>query len=237
MRELLYVSQTKLHTFHLPPRKFARLGSEVELSLPAARIRVSSPPDNAQGADMSAKLTQVAKRLRKEAKTSTDPSLSPGEWFFFDHEMSCGTAEVVSGDFPHVALFYPDRTDSGLWWDGPVLCGSAGHLTFPQADLGRPANGTSNLRWLFRRIDEDERGLHRFDDTASSVRRAIGGLVDKLDRTRGHYLVNLRLSGLARALYVCPPATDPPRLGMHAEGRLVVGTPLYVEVGPWNPKW
>ncbi|MEV3970522.1 hypothetical protein AB0K68_20610 [Streptomyces sp. NPDC050698] len=58
-------------------------------------------------------------------------------------------------------------------------------------------------------------------------------MVGRLNRD----LVRLRLSGLARALYVCPPHVDPRYPGIRTEGRLVLGTPLYVEIGPWNPKW
>jgi hypothetical protein len=241
MRELVYLSRTKLDSFHLPPRRLPGLSGEVEFSIPGTRFRVGGSGSGVPATDAATILPQVAKHLRKKAKEATDPSLGAGEWFSFDAVMSLGTVGrrsrtavvvFIDGDYSTRPL------DSGQQPGGLVLCGSPHHLT---TDIGTVTAFGSSLSWLSRVVGWDEesdtmadRGRPPLflDDTVIS-----GNLVEALWTFKPTQL-NVRFSGLAKALYVGYPApTEISVREARSWRRTVLATPLYVENGPWNPKW
>lgn len=228
MRELLYLSPTKLEAFYLQNRG-PRIPQEFEVSALGNSIHIARPvPEGAP--DPFLKLARVAKQLKKKAKASADPTLGPGEWFIFDCEMTYGVAR--NGPGKDVALFVVPAVFGA---DGGIsMFGTAGNL-IGRAPESEPYHASS-LEWLADVVEADEfdypTGLYgsRPDIENEYIRAALIGAVRRLN-ARNPILPRARLSGLARVLCTCPPARN------FGHGSLTVGTPLYVELGPWNPKW
>lgn len=129
------------------------------MSVLGARVRFAPPAQVPGGAsDPSAKLAQVAKRLKKTAKASTDPTLAQGEWFVFDCEMTYGTARI-----PHhqrsVVLFFPPtalEAEGVALAEGIVLFGTASHL-MGQAPETYTGQALSTVNWLASMLDTQDR--------------------------------------------------------------------------------
>ncbi|WP_460362110.1 SAVMC3_10250 family protein [Actinocorallia lasiicapitis] len=258
MRELLYLSESKLNAFDLAaPRgiglKAAELG--VELGVVNGRVEIG---ETGTAPDVRTRFGRVIERLNREATSVTDRGLRPHQWIAFDMDMGYGTAHedtapphlpddvvLFGGDLPH----RPPAASASL-----LLCGSAGNLldrcapaSRSEADPSRMGSGTG---WLYEMIKTVERmdevgdtsppstdvtdqhrqrwGRNDPEEVAQWVYGVIAG--NHPDHQRG------RLSGLARVL-------------MHVDdearwiNRLIVATPLYVEyrnftpIGRWSRRW
>jgi hypothetical protein len=235
MRELIYLSPRKLNAFHLQSRMRRIPQGEAEISALGARVRVAySIPSPGEASDPSAKLARVAKYLKKKAKQVTDPTLRPGEWFIFDCEMSYGEIKTDEGIGPLV-FSTPTALEGG---GGTVLLGSASNLTGRAVEVGETKFSWSMIEWLGTWLEDDERHMPRSLDSTrplDSWQRLTITMVTYYLKRDNPILPCARVSGLARLQFHCPPIG---RLnGETISGTLSVGTPLYVELGPWNPKW
>jgi hypothetical protein len=242
VRDLLYLSLSKLEGIRLPPRRWPLKG-DIEVSAPVGRIRLERAEREDPVENSTAKLARAVKEISRRAKSAGDPSLMGGEWFRFDQPMdyhSLGSTGIrpdtpeanalntaIGGvgpleRFPHeMVLFYSDRPP------GPALflSGSVAHmLSGPGQDADLPRSRASAPEWIHNLLLHSELpGLPSLEDRQDELRGALAEAI--------HFLAfgtTARLSGLARAL--CMPI--PWRGNVSA----VVGTPLFVEFGPWNPK-
>jgi hypothetical protein len=227
MRDLLYLSRDKLEGIHVPPRRLPLAGRELEVSILGTGVHVGPAPDMASATQVTEKLAKVAKGLRKRAKEASDPSLRAGEWFFFDQELEYGTFPLENGS---CAFFFHPEVTSGR--DGLIMCGSARNLTDRTVET---ASRYSELGTLDHLIATFERDVPRDARPVENMPRLVHIAAWCLEVIRRGYRPSertefpaARLSGLARALFVCPDGCQP---------KITLGTPLYVEFGPWNPKW
>jgi hypothetical protein len=236
VKELLYWSPKKLEAFYLQDSRWRAPQGEVEVSALGASVRVASPaPIGDSDAGQFSKLARVAKQLTKKAKDLSNPPLEAGDWFTFDYKMAYGRVGNASGE--DAAIFFT----SGVFKEasGVFLFGSAHHM-IGQAPESSP-HYTSALDWLGSMAERTENDPSFMADNKPREMRApwefprlaLGTAVRRLLR-EDQLLTSVRLSGLARILLVQPAC----RWSTGAEfGPLIVGTPLYVEIGPWNPKW
>lgn len=250
MRDLLYLSRDKLDGIHVPLRRFPFARRELELTALGAGIRVGPALDGASEAQVTEKLGKVAKDLGKKAKEASDPSLCVGEWFYFDQALHYGAVASEVGR-SGCGFFFQSEAVSGR--NGFILCGTARNLTDRVAEVGEsnalrysglPAV-TSFLRaWVSlnaRGYEEEPVGFDFFrrangpvtPRTRCRVAHLAAQTLEGLQRGHWHreevVFSSARLSGLARVLSVCPSDCPTPKI--------ILGTPLYVEFGPWNPKW
>ncbi|MFD3482959.1 SAVMC3_10250 family protein [Streptomyces sp. NPDC058665] len=237
MKEILYWSPRKLEHFYLPGRKWGVVPSEVELSGLGASVRMASSPsiEGEEGGQFR-KLARVAKHLTKKSAPLSElrRPWEVGDWFQFDYKMRYGRVANFSGE--HAAIFYT----SGIFEAGGLfLFGSAHHMVgeAPQATT----HYTSALDWLSSTADhlEDDPDYVVGDGRRLQVywelpRLALETTIRRLHR-ENKLLPAVRLSGLARILLLQPPCIWPN--SGYQIGPLIVGSPLYVEIGPWNPKW
>jgi hypothetical protein len=240
MKELLYWSPKKVESFYLSRRWWGASLGGLEVSALGASVRMGPPsPVPGEGVNEFAKLARVAQQLTKnKAKHLSElrRPWEPGDWFIFDWKMVYGRSGISSGEDAAIFLTPGVFKESG----GVFLFGSARHM-IGQAPEGAP-HYTSALDWLagaVERIEEDPAGFMVRDRPRHMrmhwelPRLAAYSAVRRLSR-QGQTVTTVRLSGLARILLVQPRC----RWETGAEfGPLVVGTPLYVEFGPWNPKW
>lgn len=238
VKELLYWSPKKLESFYLPGKKWGASPGELQVSALGASVRMASPPPIADGkAEEFLKLARVAKQLTKKAATLSElrRPWEVGDWFIFDYKMLYGKVGNASAE--DAAIFFT----SGILAEpgGVFLFGSAHHM-IGQVPESSP-HYTSALDWLGCMVEDTENDPSFMVDARPRnvrpywelPRLALETGVRRLYREK-QILTSVRLSGLARILLVQPPCQW--QNGTRV-GPLVVGTPLYVEIGPWNPKW
>ncbi|MFE9554198.1 SAVMC3_10250 family protein [Streptomyces sp. NPDC006703] len=244
MRDLVYLSEQKLNACLLgatDPR-FPRLSGSLQAPVGpvTAQVSLGSPASRIQITE--ADLDRAIKRLIKHhAPCSLDsPNLRPNQWVYFDLDLALKTVHEDSGTVPDdVVLFAgsfpsaePTATDSGV-----LLCGSIQHLRVQIESAGRMGSGTS---WLHEMIGEiarrDAQGVGVIPEFLTEMtpnRRPVGNIEDA---AYGIY------SWMSREY---PP---PQRNRMHGYAkilmdagqpqfvhRLLVATPLFVEVSPQRP--
>jgi hypothetical protein len=246
VRELIYLSDAKLRMFMdaVPfPRARSR-GGAASIEVLGAKGEISVNPAEPGEEDLAevqaAKLAAVITHLDREWSPVpfTTPGLRPNQWIHFDVSMGYGTAHEDSGRTPDdVVLFGGSAapTNTGQSRDVELLlCGSIHHLRDRIASVGRMGSDT---RWLYELIKEtsklDQQGVSPFPNDPTDLVPANRSLArpeevsrwvfDIIDRQhppnqRG------RLRGHARVLF----DSDDERWFT----RLVVATPLYVEISP-----
>lgn len=237
MKEILYWSPRKLEHFHLPGRKWGVMPSELELSGLGASVRMtSSRPIEGGEENQFPKLARVAKHLTKKSVPLSElrRPLEVGDWFQFDYRMHYGRVTNHAGE--SAAIFY----SSGIFEVGGLFLFGSAHHMIGEAPEATP-HYTSALDWLSYTADdlEDNPDYAVGDGRRLRVywefpRLALETTIRRLHREK-KFVPAVQLSGLARILLIQPhciwPNTGNPI------GPLIIGTPLYVEIGPWNPKW
>lgn len=209
---------------------------ETELSTLGARIRFTShAPAPGNAPDPYTKLARVAKRLKKTAKAPTDPTLTQGEWFIFDCEMAYGTLAVPSQRHRSAVLLFPAtelEVEGARLAEGVVLLGTASHLIGQHPDTtDRPF--LSTLNWLASMLESEDRDNDfwiRFPRGQNLVMASVTQTIATL-KSENPILPYARISGLAKVLSIGEFRGRPGSV------QLILGTPLYAEFGPWNPKW
>lgn len=232
----MYLSHDKLKGLHIPPRRFPFLRREVEITAIGTGFHLGPDLELDTETQAGQKLAIAAKAIRRKAKASGDPSLLGGEWFYFDQELEYGSVvpgiSDASNNWGCAFFFAPAATDSSD--GGMILCGTGNNLTDRAGEPGevRYSALTDLMHFLSQLVDpECERSdpalrSCRVSHTAAiylqQLQRASETKVEAVHFTRA------RLSGMARALSVC---------NEECGAKLLLGTPLYVEFGPWNSKW
>lgn len=246
MRELLYLSRQKLAMFDLPGHDNRQTEWQHEVKSRWWRTRYTR--SLAKGTpDELARLREVEAHLESHPIPDfADPVVRPSQWVRFDLDMGFGTAHHDrTHEFPDdVVLFVGDKGDEDRPHDvGLLLTGSVHHLRDRSvASAGRMGSGTD---WMYRlittvetAIDQDEsfpedpvrfvrerRPRYGYDDDSiADVTRNVYGVMEMYHprRQRG------RLRGLARVLLTVETGGS----GTQDPTRIVVATPLYVEIVP-----
>jgi hypothetical protein len=171
-------------------------------------------------------------RSRRDIPDATAAELRPNQWIRFDADFGYGPAHEDSGLRPDdVALFAAD-TPTRL-----LLCGSVEHLRGGLRSVGRMGSSTGWLHELIVVLHErEQRGVHVIPELPASLLERHTCSHSDLEQAaiwvHGVVLNNHppaqrgRLVGLARVL-----------LTVDEHGRrLVVATPLYVEIPPPVPR-
>ncbi|WP_328491304.1 SAVMC3_10250 family protein [Streptomyces sp. NBC_00414] len=235
MRDLLYLSRDKLKGLHIPPRRFPFLRREVEITALGTGFHLGPDLELDTETQAGQMLAVAAKAIRRKAKASGDPSLLGGEWFYFDQELEYGSVvpgiSGASNNWGCAFFFAPSATDSSD--GGLILCGTGSNLTDRAGEQGEVRySALTGLMHFLTQLDPERehptpslrscRVSHTAAIYLQQLQRASETKVEAVHFTRA------RLSGMARALSVCNE-----ECGM----KLLLGTPLYVEFGPWNSKW
>jgi len=244
VRDLVYLSEQKLNACLLgatDPRFPILSGS---LQIPAgpvtAQVSLGSPASNAQVTE--AGLERAVRRLIKHhAPCGLDsPSLRPNQWVHFDLDMALRTVHEDSGTVPDDVVLFVGCTpsaDATTTDSGVLLCGSIQHLRVQAESAGRMGSGTS---WLHEMIFEiarrDERGTGVIPEFLTemvpnrrpldSIESAAYGVYSWMSREYPPPRRS-RMRGYAKILI----DAGPPQF-VH---RLLVATPLFVEIGPQRP--
>lgn len=253
MRELLYLSERKLFDMFVDPGRLPGVrarGVDASLSFLGATAKLASEASAADvqeaPAAVAAKLERVIRYLdlhRHPAALDVDtPELRPNQWIRFDLDLSFGSAhqDSVVGEPDDVVLFTgtvkPLRTagrETSL-----LLCGSVQHVRTRIASAGRMGSDTG---WLHAAIEtlhkREAAGIHVIPEfpgelaptdlslvSPEEVTQWVFGMIERNhpEHQRG------RLAGHARVLL---DIRDPRWLR-----RLVLATPLYVEIPPDVPR-
>ncbi|MFC5825238.1 SAVMC3_10250 family protein [Nonomuraea insulae] len=251
MSELIYLSSQKLHGRLGIPSVAANAEMRGGIKLPpvAPILEWSATHARTTTTEGQASRAALAKGIKKIDKLHspqefTTKGLTPNQWIKFDLSMAHAAVHEDSGRPPEdIALFVGEAT-VGSYMDGMpgiglMLCGSVRHLLTQANPNGRMGSDTG---WLYNLINELERreseGIHVVpeflteivphkgtDREREAAAQAVFGWTsrDYPPRSRS------RLRGYATVLM----DIDNPR---HWIRRLVVASPLYVEVPPQNPK-
>ncbi|MGW5884483.1 SAVMC3_10250 family protein [Streptomyces koyangensis] len=244
MHELIYLSEQKLRASLLgatDPR-FPLLSGSLEAPLGPVTAQVSLGGSAPTTEVTETALERAIRRLVKHhAPSSMDsPSFRPNQWIHFDLDLALRTAHEDSGTVPDdVALFVGTSPSSGpvAAETGVLLCGSVQHLRTQVESAGRMGSDTS---WLHEMIAEiarrDAQGIGVIPEFLTELvpsRRSIGSVEEAA------YGVHLwmsreypprkrnRMQGYAKVLIDAGPPDF-----IH---RLVVATPLLVEIAPQRP--
>ncbi|WP_134736077.1 MULTISPECIES: SAVMC3_10250 family protein [unclassified Amycolatopsis] len=192
-------------------------------------------------AETAAKLEKVIRYLERTCRVVdfSSPGLQANQWVSFDLDMTYGTGHEDSA-IPEVGddiVLFGGSIDPGPGSQEIelLLCGSVNHLRDRIASSGRMGSGSDWLYEVIKALEErDRKGIHVVPefltslvhwnrprlDPDSIVREVFGGLMRSAFPApdRG------RLRGIARVLR---DIDDDKRVT-----RLILGTPLYVEIPP-----
>lgn len=242
MRELLYVSEQKLRHMFWDARRFPGLpGHSVETSMGmfGANAKVSLGSTDQNSDELPTKLERVIRYLDRTHRAVDFPrsDLEPNQWIRFDFKAKYGKAHEDSAptfSTEDVVLFGGSAESTQQEID-LLLCGSVHHLRDQVISTGRMGSSTSWLYDFIKSLEENENnGVHvvpEFPEARIHSRRREFDL-----RMAAHEA----FGGLMRSSH---PSPDSGRLRGHAKvlldiddprwtTRLVVATPLYVEIPP-----
>lgn len=249
MRRILYASDRKINTFlsrrsgRSSGRGLSFGGGIAGISLNAS-LSPATTNDSADTDGLSLRLRSIQKHLMTEQDLPDfqQTELRQGEWITFDTPMTYGTAHKDSGRIPDDVIFFATQEQPRLEprVTSLLLCGSIEHMRDRVASAGRMGSGTDWLHELTRAIYEHELNTNdRPIGTLSAVcRRPWPAEVSEGQVARWvHDVMNMdsptnqcgRLRGYAEVLMDC----DNP--GEFID-RLVLATPLYVELVPVAPR-
>jgi hypothetical protein len=247
MRELLYLSERKLHGMFVDAGRWSSIrprSVETSVGVPGASTKLTyGGPANAAStlAETAAKLEKVIRYLERTHRIVdfSSPGLRANQWVSFDLEMTYGTGHEDSA--------IPEVGDDIVLFGGSVdpgretreiellLCGSVNHLRDRIASSGRMGSGSDWLYEVIKTLEErDRKGIHVVPEFLASLVRWNHRSLDP------DSIVHEVLGGLMRSTF---PAPDRGRLRGIARvlrdidddkwvTRLVIGTPLYVEIPP-----
>jgi len=244
VRDLVYLSEQKLNACFLgatDPR-FPPLNGSLQVPIGPVTAQVGLG-GRATGAPVTeADLERAIKRLIKHhAPCSLDSeNLRPNQWVYFDLDLALKTAHEDSGAVPDdvvlLAGSFPS-TDPTAVESALLLCGSIQHLRVQVESAGRMGSGTSWLHDVIREIARrDEQGIGVIPEFLTEMtphRRPVDRIEDAA------YGVHSWMSAEH------PPSRRSPTRGYakilmdagppHFIQRLVVATPLFVEISPQRP--
>ncbi|HEY7263466.1 MAG TPA: SAVMC3_10250 family protein [Trebonia sp.] len=128
MRELIYLSESKLSTFY-PGRTSHSVQFTGGLALGPVSAKIDVSPPSSEADESTALLNQAVRYLEREAVDFSYSALNPGKWIFFDLNMGYGTSYKDSGIHPKIddiALFQGSLKQVGKNHQSPtdlLLCG------------------------------------------------------------------------------------------------------------------
>lgn len=236
MREIVYLSESKLRQFLPEPRRAPRAGA-LRVTTPFGGIDVDAPTTDEQ---QSRHLRKVYRHVQLVADWYARPGLRPGQWVHYEAPLRCVT---LSGAHEDLVLFVDPapRRDSNPTSDHScrlLMHGSVRHLrgwspTSVDGPVLEVGNSASSLGHAFvTRAGQVVEALtgHRdpvaSDRTASRTapelhRRGVQELLHALDNEDLGLDTSAVMTGYARVTGVLPSSGS--------DGSCVVASPLIVE--------
>ncbi|MFJ6792732.1 SAVMC3_10250 family protein [Streptomyces sp. NPDC091268] len=238
MREIVYLSESKLRQFVPEPRRVPRAGA-LRVTSPFGGIDMDAPaPDSEQG--QLRHLRDVYKHVGLVADWYEAPDLRPGQWVQFEAPIRCVT---LSGAHQDLVLFVDSGSGTGTE-PAPdersrlIMHGSVRHLRgWTPMPVDGPAleveNSASSLGTAFvTRAGQVVEALTRLRDPLSAEQspprsavrlhgRGVQELLNALDDEDGGIDMSAMMTGYARITGVLPSTPAAPRC--------VVASPLVVE--------
>lgn len=237
MREIVYLSESKLRQFVPEPRRVPRAGA-LRVTSPFGGIDMDAPaPDSEQG--QLRHLRDVCKYVGLVADWYAVPDLRPGQWVQFEAPLRCVT---LSGAHRDLVLFVDSASGRGTEPAADekirlIMHGSARHLRgWTPMSVDGPAlevNSASSLGTAFvTRAGQVVEALTRLRDplTAEQTQsrtvvrlhdRGVQELLNALDNEDGSIDMSAMMTGYARITGLLPSTPATPRC--------VVASPLVVE--------
>ncbi|MFJ8138726.1 SAVMC3_10250 family protein [Streptomyces sp. NPDC096013] len=238
MREIVYLSESKLRQFVPEPRRVPRTGA-LRLTTPLGGIDMDAPTADGEQGQLR-HLRDVSKHVELVADWYAVPNLRPGQWVQFEAPLRCVT---LSGAHQDLVLFVdpPGGRGTAPAADGGcrlLMHGSARHLrSWIPISVDGPAleveNSVSSLGTAFvTRVGQVVQALTSHRDPSSEehtsslteVRlhgRGVQELLEALDDEDNDIDMSAMMTGYARVTGLLP------RTG--ATPRCVVASPLVVE--------
>ncbi|MFF7650420.1 SAVMC3_10250 family protein [Streptomyces sp. NPDC007983] len=250
MTELLYLSEQKLYGRLGIARVITQSSAGGTLKIPPV-IDLTASRSRSEESAGRASIDELMRGVKKVEKLHdpadlTDFNLQPNRWIRFDLGLAQSVVYEDGGCPPaDVALFAGDvpAGESGQPRNmGLLLCGSIQHLRSRDLSPGRMGSDTTWLHDLIIELEQRERaGVHVIPEFLTEILPNRGG-----ERAREQAAFGVH--GWISREY---PAGERPRMRGHAivlmdidsphwTHRLVVASPLYVEVppqranGPWR---
>ena len=238
MRELLYLSRTKLNGFSPPRGVLGKVKPNVEVSLPGVTIGAAASDRPEPSTVPWDRLKAVEKHLRKTSVEIDSPDLGPGTWFRFHCPMLWAVSPYYARPedrLPHgeAALFASVDIHRLSGVTRLILTGSKGHLladggstpvrygpsaAAPPSPQVRAEKEKANRKWM-------ERLAASHLDWIGNAASAYSHIVTTRTGPVG-------MSGYARVLGISTdPQNLPPNWRNHHPPveRFILGTPLMVE--------
>lgn len=248
MRRILYASDRKIDTFlsgrsqGTRGRGWSFGGGVAGISLTAAHTPV--PGDgSADPAILDKRLIEIQRHLlsTQDLPDFQQHDLRLGEWITFDCDMAYGTAHEDSGRMSDDVTFFASKQQPQ--WDTRItallLCGSIEHMRDRTASAGRMGSSTEWLHELTRSI---------YDHEVSHDDRPIEELTELSRPPWPHEVSEGQVARWVHDVLNMSPTSQHGRLRGYAEvllddddekkfiDRLVLATPLYVELVPPEPR-
>ncbi|MFJ1874183.1 SAVMC3_10250 family protein [Streptomyces chartreusis] len=234
MREIVYLSDSKLRQFVPEPRRAARM-SALRLTTPLGGVDMDTPAVDSEQSQLR-HLREVHKHVALLADWYTDPQLRPGQWVQFEAPLRCVTFSDTHQD---LVLFVEPSREGGT--DGRcrlLMHGSVRHLrgwnAMPVEGVAPDAmNSASSLGSAFiARAGQVVDALIRHRDTMTTDQisrptaarlqgQDVQELLHALDDTDDSIDTSAVMTGYARVTGLIPRT--------HATSRCVVASPLIVE--------
>ncbi|MEU0434483.1 SAVMC3_10250 family protein [Streptomyces sp. NPDC006290] len=234
MREIVYLSDSKLRQFVPEPRRAPRLGA-LRLTTPLGGIDMDTPTADSEQGQLR-HLREVNKHVALLADWYTEPRLRPGQWVQFEAPLRCVTFSDTHQD---LVLFVEPAREGGT--DGRcrlLMHGSVQHLrgwnAMPVEGLAPDAmNSASSLGSAFiARAGQVVDALIRHRDTMATDQisrptaarlhgQDVQELLHALDDADDSIDTSAVMTGYARVTGLIPRT--------YATSRCVVASPLVVE--------
>ncbi|MFJ3141340.1 SAVMC3_10250 family protein [Streptomyces halstedii] len=246
LREIVYLSESKLRQFLPEPRRVPRTGA-LRLTTPLGGIDMDAPAADVEQGQLR-HLRDVHKHVELVAGWYASPDLRPGQWVQFEVPLRCVT---LSGAHQDLVLFVDSAGGRGTDLDADGLCrllmhGSVRHLrSWAPTSVDGPAleaeSSVSSLGAAFvTRVGQvvDVLTSHRdplpAEQTSSRTEMRLHGrgvqeLLDALDDEDDDIDVSAMMTGYARVTGILP--------GTSATPRCVVASPLVVEYATSDSEW
>ncbi|WP_405686192.1 SAVMC3_10250 family protein [Streptomyces sp. NBC_01387] len=244
VREIVYLSESKLRQFVPAPRRVPRTGA-LRVTTPLGGIDLDAPVPNLEQGQLR-HLRDVSEHVELVAGWYAQPDLRPGQWVQFEAPLRCVTLDGAHQD---LVLFVDpsDRERTGSVTDGDcrlLMHGSVRHLKgWTPMSVDGPAleveNSAFSLGTAFiTRAGQVMEALTRHRDplllertpspeAARLHRRGVQELLDALDDEDGSIDTSAMMTGYARVTGILSSAG--------ATSRCVVASPLVVEFSAADP--
>ncbi|MEU4885530.1 SAVMC3_10250 family protein [Streptomyces xinghaiensis] len=238
MREIVYLSESKLRQFVPEPRRMPRMGA-LRLTTPLGGIDMDAPAADVERRQLR-HLRDVHKHVELVADWYEAPDLRPGQWVWFEAPLRCIT---LSGAHQDLVLFVdtPGGGETAPGSDGGcrlLMHGSVRHLrsqipTLVDGPALEAESSVSSLGTAFvTRVGQVVQALtsHRDPLPAEDARsrtevrlhgQGVKELLDALDNEDDGIDMSAMMTGYARVTGLLRSA--------HATPRCVVASPLVVE--------